>query len=154
MSIEQLEKAAAPLRAARARQMVARWDYLRGVRGLAGQATQVELARVLGISQPAVSKALKEESSLPAVPAGFHGGSPAEIIARFTAGEITREQIIDELLRWPYKASDELEGPWDDLLVTVPGSFDDVEDAVHQGLLPGDVYDEILRRYNAVDTAS
>jgi len=74
--------------------------------------------------------------------------------AAHTTGEITREQIIDELLRWPYKKSDELEGPWDDLLVTVPGSFDDVEDAVHQGLLPGDIYDEILRRYNAVDTAS
>lgn len=40
--------------------------------GLAGQA---ELASVLGISQLAVSKALKEESNLSAALAGFRGGT-------------------------------------------------------------------------------
>lgn len=154
MKTEGLRKAVAPLHAARARQTVARLDYLRGVRGLSGQVTQVELARVLGISQPAVSKALKEEASLPPVPAGFHGADPAEIIARFAAGDITRDQVVDELVRWPYLPSDELDGPLDDLLFYVPGSFDDVECAMSAGVLPGDVYTEILDRLDPTHPTS
>lgn len=155
MTMEQLREAAAPLRAARARQAVARLDYLRGVRHLVGQATQVEVARVLGVSQPAVSMALKDEAKLPVVPAGFHGGDPEEIIARFAAGELSREQVVDELLRWPYAKSSELDGPLDDIMVTAPGSFDVVVQAMYRGVLPIDVYDEILRRSQTpLDAAS
>lgn len=145
MTLEDLREAAAPVRAARARQIVARLDYLRGLRGMVQRATQVEVARVLRISQPAVSMALKDEAKLPVVPEGFHGGDPEEIITRFAAGDITREQVIDELVRWPYAKSSELDGPLDDIMVTAPGSFDVVVQAMYRGTLPIDVYDEILR---------
>lgn len=72
--------------------------------------------------------------------------SPEEIITRFTAGELTREQVVDELVRWPYAKSSELDGPLDDIMVTAPGSFDVVVQAMYRGALPIDVYDEILRR--------
>lgn len=155
MTPEQLQKAAAPLRAARARQVVGRLDYLRGVGRLKGQVTQVDLAQALGITQSAVSQALREEAKLPRVPEGFHGGDPEEIIQRFTAGYLTREQVIDELARWPYAPDIPLDGPLDDLLIDTPGSFDVVADALSSGQLPGDVYDAILDRLETrIDPAS
>jgi len=155
MSIEQLQKAAVPLHAARARQTVARLDYLRGVRRLlSGQASQTELARVLGVSQPAISKALKESSMLPPVLDGFHGADPSEIIARFAAGDMTREQVVDELARWPYKPTDKLDGSLDDVGGYVPGSLDDLARAMSAGILPADVYVEILDRLEDAAAAS
>jgi len=132
MTIEQLQKAAVPLHAARARQAMARLDYFRGVRGLSGQATQAELARVLGVSQPAISRALKASSTLPRILEGFHGADPSEIIARFAAGDKTREQV-DELTRWPYEPTDKLHGPLDDVASFVPGSLDDLARAMSAG---------------------
>ena len=155
MTLEDLREAAAPVRAAKARQIVARLDYLRGLRQMVQQATQADVGHVLGVTQPAVSLLLKDEAKLPAVPEGFHGGDPEEIITRFTAGELTREQVIDELVRWPYAKSSELDGPLDDIFVTAPGSFDMVVRAARRGVLPMDVYDEILRRSQApLDAAS
>lgn len=155
MSIDQLQQAVVPLFAHRARQEVARKDYLRGLRALALEATQVDLARALGVSQPAVSQALGDEARLAPVPAGFHGGDPEEIIQRFAAGELDRDQVIDELARWDYAPSDELDGPLDDILVEVPGSFDVVVRAARTGILPADVYDAILDRYDEqIDTTS
>lgn len=143
-----LQSAAGALRAARARQSVARLDYLRGLRDVtrSGLATQSAIARELGISQSAVSQNLQEEAKLPPVLDGFHGADPQEVIARFAAGDLSREQVVDELVRWPYAPSDELDGPMDDVLVNVRGSFDDVEDAAVSGVLPADVYGEILAR--------
>lgn len=89
-----------------------------------------------------------EEARLAPVPEEFHGADPEAIINLFAAGEISREQVVDELARWPYAPSDELDGPLDDILVEVPGSFDVVVRAARTGLLPGDVYDEILDRYD------
>lgn len=148
MLIEQLREAVIPLYAARARQAVARLDYLRGIRQLSLEATQVDIGHVLGISQSAVSQALKDEARLAPVPEGFNGADPEEIIQRFSAGEISREQVVDELARWPYAPSDELDGPLDDIIGDVPGSFAVVVRAARTGLLPGDVYDEILDRYD------
>ncbi|WP_143556664.1 helix-turn-helix domain-containing protein [Sanguibacter antarcticus] len=127
------------LRAARARQAVARLDYLRGVRALSRRVTQVELARVLGVSQSAVSRTLSEEAKIPPVRAGFHGGGPVEVIQRFMTGELSREQVVDELVSWPYEqaVATGVEGP------PIGGSFDDVVRCVHEGLLPPDLYDAV-----------
>ncbi|WP_230402285.1 helix-turn-helix domain-containing protein [Sanguibacter suaedae] len=146
--VDDLQSAIGSLRAARARQSVARLDFLRGLRAVthSGLATQSAIARELGISQSAVSQNLQEEAKLAPVREGFHGSDPQEIIMRFAAGDLSREQVVDELSRWPYLPSDGLEGPMDDLLVTVRGSFDDVEDAVVSGALPRHVYDEVLTR--------
>lgn len=123
-------------------------DFLHALRDVtrSGLVIQGAIARELGISQSAVSQNLEEEAKLAPVPEGLHGADPQEIIARFAAGELTREHVVDELVGWPYAPSDEFEGRMDDLLVTVRGSFDDVEDAAVSGALPADVYGEILAR--------
>ena len=74
---------------------------------------------------------------------GFSGASPYEVAQRYAAGLLAREQTVDELSRWPYKPQDRTEG-WDDLLLTVPGSFDDVISAADHGLIDDGMYEAIL----------
>jgi hypothetical protein len=53
---------------------------------------------------------------------GFSGATPKEICARYAAGLISRDQLIDELGRFPYQEADTTDG--DDWLTAVnPGSF-------------------------------
>lgn len=119
-------------------------DYLRGVRGLlSGQASQTELARVLGVSQPAISKALKGSSMLPPVLEGFHGADPSEIIARFAAGDMTREQVVDELSRWPCRPTGKPDG-----------ALDDLAQAMSVGVLLTGVYVEIFDRLEGAAAAN
>ncbi|MBT2263399.1 MULTISPECIES: hypothetical protein [Rhodococcus erythropolis group] len=66
----------------------------------AGDLTQMEVGEALGISQPAVSKSLKKAKIEPCVPEGFSGSEPREIVALYVIGEISRDQMIDELSWW------------------------------------------------------
>lgn len=92
MVIEPIQKAAAPLHAAKARQMFGHLKCLRGVRGLSVRTTRCELAQALGVSQPAISKTLKADPACLRYLPGSTGGR--EFIARFSTGDITREQIL------------------------------------------------------------
>ena len=135
------------LRAARARQPVARLDFLRGLRGVtrSGLATQSAITRELGISQSAVSRNLQEEAKVALVLEGFMVLNRRRSF-RGSLPVTDRMSKSSMSLRWPYSPSDELDGPMDDLLVTVRGSFDDVEDAAVSGVLPAEVYGEIRVR--------
>jgi len=148
----QLKDEVVRLRTLQARERLARADYVRGVHQLSLELSERQVSVALTAPREAIQAALEEAAQLPPVPDGFHGGDPTEIINRFATGQITREQVIDELVRWTYEPSDQLDGPLDDILVSVPGSFDDVVRAVYRGLLPGDVYDEILHRAQAQET--
>ncbi len=66
----------------------------------AGDLTQLAVGEALGISQPAVSKSLKKAKIEPCVPEGFSGSEPREIVELYVVGEISRDQMIDELSRW------------------------------------------------------
>ncbi|WP_402372990.1 hypothetical protein [Isoptericola rhizosphaerae] len=127
----------------RRRQAVDRLDELRAVRVLAKTMKQTELAKVLAISQPSINKALKAAAKVPEVREGFSGGSPYEIVQRFAAGQIDRDQLVDELGRWEYARTPATDGV--DWLADEPvGTFEEVGRALDEGLIDEDTYTAIL----------
>jgi len=103
------------VRRLRHRHIIDRLDYLRALRRLAATMTQSDLARELGITQPSVSSALKSAAKVADPPAGFVGASVYEIAQRFTVGELGRDELLDQLSRWPDPAQfDRLTDPDDD----------------------------------------
>lgn len=136
---------------ARAREQIGRIDYLREMRTLAlavdaQEVTEDELAALFRTTRVPVVDALKEGRQTAAPPPGFSGASPYEIAQRYAVGELTREQVVDELSRWAYPPVVRTEGEWDDLLISPPGSWDDVSDALDEGLIDGAIYTEVLTR--------
>lgn len=125
-----------PLVRARATRDLADLDYRRAVQ--ADPATQTEAARRLGTSQANVSK-LRARPAEP-VRDGFSGASPHEVCLRHAAGQITDEQLVDELTRWDYAAGDYRTDGFNADLVHLPGSFDDVQDAMYDDLIPYELY--------------
>lgn len=133
------------VRLLRHRQAIDRLDELRHLRALSiGGASQVELARQLGISQPSVNKALKRAMAVRDALPGFSGATPFEIAQRHAAGLIDRDQLIDELGRFPYApASYTTRGGMN---ATVPGTAREILDALDAGLIDEDTYDAIQDR--------
>lgn len=127
----------------RVRREVTTLDYNRLVHRLAAVMPQTELARELHVSQPAISKAVSRPVAEPRE--GFSGATPYEVCQRYAAGELTREQVVDELVRWPYEPTPMTDG-WDDLLIIEPGTWQDVADAHHDDLIDDAIYSEVLRR--------
>lgn len=128
------------------RQQVDRLDELRSVRALSAKFTQVEIASRLGVTQPTISKKLQAAAKIPEVRPGFAGGTPSEIIDRYVAGALSREDLVDQLARWEYAEGDRTDGPLDDLTFHVEGSFDDVGAALDKGLIDESIYDDVLDR--------
>lgn len=141
----------AKVRRLRHRQAIDRLDELRMLRALARTMSQTALARELALSQPSINGALKRAEQVPDIPAGFSGASPYEIAERFAVGDLTREQVIDELSRWPYDPAPTTDG-WDTLIVDVPGThtWEQVGRALDDGLIDDDIYDAVgeTRRTN------
>lgn len=136
----------AQVRRLRSRRAIDRLDELRAMRGLGEQYTQNALALELHISQPAVSKALEAAAAVDSVLPGFSGASPYEVAQRYAAGELSREQLVDELARWPYRPVDPGDGvDWNSY---VPSDFADVTRALSHGLIDDETYCAILTRQN------
>lgn len=81
---------------------------------------------------------------------GKLGWSPYHMAQRYSRGEITRDQLMHGLTEWEYVPT-QLEtkdlGPGEDLIVSVPGSFDDVEAARSDRLIDGETYTAVLKAY-------
>lgn len=131
----------------RSRRAVDQLDSLREMRALAHVRSQVELARGLRITQPSVSSALKTAEKIPDVRPGFSGATPYEIAQRYSAGLLSRAEVIDELARWEYASVEYSDGPldWNAGAVT-EGTWAEVERACSDGLLEPEVYDAIIDR--------
>lgn len=134
------------LRRLRSRQVVTRVSYLRELRRAAQDTDQTQLARLIGISQPSVNSALKSAAAVPDVRPGFSGATTYEIAQRYDAGELTREQTIDELGRWSYRPGSHSDGF--DWTTADAGEFADVGRAFSEHLIDAEMYDEILTRYS------
>ncbi|MBF4624784.1 hypothetical protein [Clavibacter sp. VKM Ac-2872] len=80
---------------------------------------------------------------------GFSGATPLEICERYAVGHLDREQLVDELTRFPYVPLDKPEG-WDDLVVNPPGTWNDLSLALGEKLIDIEVYGEVFDR---VDTS-
>jgi len=127
----------------RSRRVVDGLDYLRVLRRLSGSMTQTDLAQSLGVTQPTISAALKSAAKVAEPREGFSGASAYEIAQRFAAGEIDRDQLVDELARWDYVPTPRTDG-YDDLLIIPEGTFEEVARACRDGLIDGETYDVIL----------
>jgi hypothetical protein len=104
---------------------------------------QADIAQIIGISQPALSKALNGAQSVPEPADGFSGASPYEILLRFDAGLLSREQLIDELSRWnypPYESAD----PDGDYIPSNAGTEADITRALDEGIVDEELYMEIV----------
>ncbi|WP_125613022.1 MarR family transcriptional regulator [Specibacter cremeus] len=145
------EAALSSARRARARRELGGLDYIRAVRSAVDAgAAQRDIARALGVAQPAISRLLKQAAArgVKPIPEGFSGASPYEIAERYAAGDIDRDTMIRELSAWPYVKSDAhtaAQAEWDSTpYPDPPGTFEEVEDARSAGLIDGEAYDLIL----------
>ncbi|GAB2454878.1 hypothetical protein HD599_003024 [Conyzicola lurida] len=120
-----------------------RLDYLRELRALATRLTAKEIAAELGGPPSAVEAALDEPVTDPRP--GFSGATPWEVAQRFAVGQISREQVVDELARWEYPPTELTDGI-DGLLVSPPGSFQEVFRALDRDLIDAEIYGEIVDR--------
>lgn len=78
------------------------------------------------------------------------GLSPYALAEKYGNGELSRSELVEQLSAWPFKKSQtRTNGPHDDLLVYVPGSFDDVDRALRNGLIDEEAYDEIADAHEA-----
>ena len=108
-------------------------------------ATQGAVARVLGISQPTIHRWLQDAAQQPREGPRALGADPYEIAQRYAAGDITREQMIDALVAWPYERDATLDGDyWDKTYPGAPqyGTFSaTVGRAYDDGLISGEEYE-------------
>lgn len=145
MTITNHEADVSTARRLRQRLSLDRLDYDREVVRLTAVMSQSELARQLRVAQPTISETLAKATKLAPIKPGFAGATPYEIAQRFAIGEITREQLIDQLARWEYAPQSRTDG-YDSLLVDPPGTFEEVVKAANDGLIDGVTYDAILDR--------
>ena len=132
---------------ARQRKLLADLDYKREIARLRAHGyTQTDIAQWTGLVQSTI--AVTEE--VPEIVPGFSGATPLEIAQRYAAGFIDRDQLIDELGRYPYLPQDRLNptDPFDET-VYVDGSWDDVATAERNGLIDDEIYDAVLEARKA-----
>lgn len=132
-----------PLVAAKAAAELAQHRKLRAVFEAAEQGrTQREIAAILGVSQAAVNKMLvkaKHTRNLTTL-------TPREIALQYAAGEITREDLLETLTRFPHTQTRVLDpdNPLPEQIV--PGTWGEPEMAALDGLISDEDLDIITAR--------
>lgn len=126
-----------------AQRAVAEIDLLRVLPALVAEASASEVARDLGVTTEALREMLDRALLLSPPAPGFSGADPYEIAQRFAVGQLSREQLVEELSRWPYAEGGLLGEPieteyklgdWD--IYVLP--------ALRHGLLAPGIYEEVL----------
>lgn len=131
---------------ARLRKEIGELDYRRELRRLKELGySQRDISKWLGIAQPSVLSALRTAAKVAMPREGFSGATPYEICQRYAAGFLDRENLVDELTRFPYVKGGQTDGH-DSLIVDPAGTWSEVEGAAHQGLIEDDVYEEVFNR--------
>lgn len=121
-------------------------DYKRALKAASAVATQVEIAKALGLTQPAVHSKLKTARSVEDAVADFGSGSPLEACKRFAAGLIGREELVHQLKVWPYKMMPE-PNEYGEYEESTAGTFNEVIVASHLGLIDGSIYSEVSSHF-------
>lgn len=129
------------LRRVHVRNAVDELDYRRLLRRAVREGfTQRQIADWLGLTQPTINKVLARAKDLPDPVDGFSGATPYEICQRYAAGVISRDQLLDELVRFPYVAIPSMH-PEAEMEFNSPGTWRDVEEALTDGLIRPEDYD-------------
>jgi hypothetical protein len=125
---------------------LAELDLLREVRLLLDTgAERDELAKQLRFFDAADLRRLDGARDVDMPIEGFSGATPLEICERYAVGFLDREQLVDELTRFPYVPMDKPDG-WDDLVVNPPGTWNDLSLALGEKLIDIGVYSEVFDR--------
>lgn len=115
---------------------LARLHLLRSVDAASrAKVSQVAIARDAGVSQPEVHRILRKLSDFPPM----LDRTPREIILLWVAGRLGHDEMMDELLSWPYSFSTDVE-PSNPLGQYSSGSWDQVNEAMLRGLLGEEDY--------------
>ena len=146
MERPQHDEMRAQLLKARQRIEVDALDYKRALKAAAaGGMTQREMAALLGMSQPAVAKALQRAQTVPKVVGEFNAASPYEVCQRYAAEFIDRAEVVRQLVAWPYKPT-----PWaneyGEYEESLDGTWETVGDALRHELIDETIYDEVLKK--------
>lgn len=104
-----------------------------------------KIAALVEASQPTIHKMLEVADRDPDPLEGFKGATPLEICQRYDAEEFGREELIDELVRFPYAKGGKTDG-YDSLIVDPPGTWSEVSQAVDRGLIDEEVYEDVFNR--------
>lgn len=130
-----------PLHIAYAREELARLNKLRAIYRAHVQEgkSQTAIAKDAGLSQAEVSRIVKRVGIAP----HMLDVSPTEIVLQFVAGDIEHHDMMEKLTHWPYSFARDAE-PENPLTVRTSGSWDEVTDAMHRGLVDYDDYDYLL----------
>jgi hypothetical protein len=127
---------------------LAHLDFLRALRDALSGHSQREVARALGISQPAVCKLAATADSIGECRPGFSGASITEIIARYHADQLTREQVTFELGHWEYEPLRwEPSSVVDDFAPFEPGTWQEIDKALGNGQIDDDIYKAAYRTH-------
>lgn len=106
--------------------------------------SQVELAETMHISQPKVSRMIRDaqmfiaKSETPKVAA-----TAMELVRRAERGEIEHNRLVELLKGWEYEPSDKAQDLLD-IRVEVANSLDAVDMALDNGLITEDEYYDIM----------
>lgn len=129
---------------ARARSELGDLDYVRTLqRWIATGARQTDIAKDLGLTQAAISRALKRHRDTPMPVPGFAGATPMEVCKRYAAGDLSRAEVVDQLTRFPYTPTPAPSG-WDDLVVDPPGAWSELETAQGLRLIDATIYRDVF----------
>lgn len=79
----------------------------------------------------------------------FSGESPLEICQKYNSGDISKPRLVRELVWFPYVKGGVTDG-YDSLIVDPPGTWGEVSDAVRQGLISEEVYEDVFFYRNAL----
>lgn len=146
MTIEEIPAEARAAVRARRRIEIDELDYKRALRRMEEHGyTRREISRWIGITESSALSALETAAKVEMPLDGFSGAVPYEICQRYAVGFIDRAQLVDELTRFPYVKGGQTDG-YDSLIVDPPGTWSEVVDAIHRGLIDDDVYEEVFNR--------
>lgn len=76
---------------------------------------------------------------------GPGGTTPLVICERYASGGLSRDELIEELVSYPYVEEGRTDG-YDWLAVDPPGTWSEISEATSRGLIDGDVYAEVFWR--------
>lgn len=102
--------------------------------------SQAEIARRLAVSQPEVSRILKKIKNFPEL----LDRTPREVILDFHAERISHDQMMHELMNWPFTFAADAE-PGNPEGALTSGDWDQIVDAVHRDLIDMADYEALLQ---------
>lgn len=107
--------------------------------------TQRDIGAALEVSQPAVAQMLARARRWPEE----WQRTPRQVALEYAAGELGYEQMRKEFLEWPWTTGhldgpDGPDGEWPEMYVR--GSWDELLDAVHEGLVTHEDYEYVFNR--------